>query len=164
MGIVLYVIRQSEVDDVRQVVDIEAARRHVCCHEQLGQMLPELLHRQVTLGLGEVAVERLGVVAVANQLVGNLLRLGLRTAEDDGKDTGIIVHDALQGKVFVLGIHHIIDMVDVLSPLVSGAHHNLLMLMQIVLGDTFHLPAHRRREHQRVVCLWQRLKHLVDIL
>jgi len=38
-------------------------------------MLAELLHRQVALLLREVAVQRLGVVAVAYQFVGHLLRL-----------------------------------------------------------------------------------------
>ena len=54
-------------------------------------MLAELLHREVTLLLREIAVERLGIVAVFYELVGHFLRLKLRTTEDDGIDAWVIV-------------------------------------------------------------------------
>ena len=162
VGIVLDVVGQPEVDHVRQVVHVEATGSHVRCHEQLRQMLAELLHRQVALGLREVAVQRLGIVAVADELVGHLLRLHLGAAEDDGEDAGVVVHDALQGEVLVLGVHHIIDVVHVLGPFVARAHHDLLVVVQVVLGDTLHLTAHRGREHQGVMLCWQGLEDLVD--
>ena len=49
VGIVLYVIRQTVVDDVRQVVNVESACCHICSHQQLYGMLTELLHGQVAL-------------------------------------------------------------------------------------------------------------------
>ena len=70
-----------------------------------------------------------GIVAVADELVGYFLCLNLCAAEDNGKDAGIIVHDALQGEILVLGIDHIIDMVDVLSTLITTAYHNLLVVV-----------------------------------
>ena len=54
--------------------------------------------------------------------VGNLLRLHLRATEDDGEDARMVVHDALQSQVFVLGVHQIVDMVHVLGALVSATH------------------------------------------
>ena len=119
VGVVLDVFGQTEVDDVRQVVDVQSACCHVGGHEQLRQVLAELLHREVALLLREVAVQGLGVVAVLDELVGYLLRLYLRAAEDDGKDARVVVDDTLQRQVFILGVDHIIDMVDVLGTLVS---------------------------------------------
>ena len=49
VGIVLDVVGQSIVDDVRQVVDIQTTRCHICCHQQLYGVLAELLHGQVAL-------------------------------------------------------------------------------------------------------------------
>ena len=109
-------------------------------------------------------MQRLGIIAVLDQFIGYLLRLHLRTAEDDGEDTGIVVHDALQGEVLVLRIDHIIDVVHVLRTLIARADDNFLMVVQISLGNTFHFAAHRSREHQRIVFSGQRLENLVDIL
>ncbi len=64
-------------------------------------------------------MQRLGVVAVAYELVGHLLCLLLCAAEDDGKDARVEVDDALQGQILVLGVHHIIDVVYALGALVA---------------------------------------------
>ena len=130
MGIVLDIIGQAEVNDVRQVVDIQTTGCDIGSHQQLRQMITEFLHRQVTLLLGEVAVQRLGIIAVADELVGNLLRLDLRTTEDDGEDARIVVDDALQGEVLVFGVHHIIDVVDALCTLVTTTYYYLLVVVQ----------------------------------
>ena len=45
------VVGQTVVDDVGEVVNVEAACRHVGGHEQLGHMVAEFLHRQVALRL-----------------------------------------------------------------------------------------------------------------
>ena len=50
------VVRQVIVDDVSQVVDVEAACCHVCCHEYLGEALAEMRHHEVSLGLRKVAM------------------------------------------------------------------------------------------------------------
>ena len=54
--VVLYVVGQSVVDDVRQVINIEATGSHVGSYQQLDRVLTELLHRQVALLLRQVAV------------------------------------------------------------------------------------------------------------
>ena len=131
---------------MRQIVDVESACRHVRSHEKLHRVLTELLHRQVALLLAQVAVQGLGVVAVLDEFIGNLLRFDLRAAEDDGEDVGIEVDNTLQRQVFIPGMHHVIDMVHVLGALVARAHDNLFVVVQIVFGDAFHLLVHRSRE------------------
>lgn len=45
-----------------------------------------------------------GVVTVVDELVGNLLSLAFCATENYGVYPWIIVDDALQGKIFILGI------------------------------------------------------------
>ena len=145
-----------------QVVHIQSSCSHIRSHEQLCQVLTELLHRQVTLLLGEVAMQRLRIIAILNQFVGYLLRLYLRTAENDGEDTGIEIYDTLQRQVFILGIHHIIDVIHILCTLITATNHDLFVIMQIGLRHTLHLLTHRGREHQGAVFSRQRLEYLID--
>ena len=109
-------------------------------------------------------MQRLGVVAVVYQLVGYLLRLALRAAEYYGEDFGIVVHDALKGEVFVLGVDHIIYVVDVFGALVAASHHDFLRVGEVVARYLFDFLAHRCREEQRVAVLRHAGKYFVDAL
>ena len=106
-------------------------------------MLTKLLHGEVALLLTEVAMQTLSIISVFNQFVGNLLCLDLCSTEDDGKDTGIEIHDTLQCQVFVPGVYHVIDMIHVLGTLVAAAYHNLLVVVQVVQGNFLNFLAHR---------------------
>ena len=88
----------------------------------------------------------LSIISVLNQLIGNLLRLSLCTAEHNCINLWIEVNQSLQGKVLFACIHHIIDMVYTLSTLVTATHYNLFIVMQITLCNTLYLTTHRRRE------------------
>ena len=147
---------------MRQVVHVESTGCHIGSHEQLHGVLAELLHGQVALLLAQVAVQGLGIVAVAYQLVGYLLGFQLGAAEDDGKNLGIVVHNALQGQVLVLRLHHIIKVVDVLGALVTAADNNSLVILKVLLGHSLHLAAHGGREHQRGVIVGQCLEDFID--
>ena len=164
MGVVLDIVGQSEVDDMRQIVHIQSACSDICCHKQLRQVVTELLHRQVALLLRKVAMQRLRIITVFDEFVGNLLRLNLRATEYDGEDTGIIINDAFQRQILILGVHHIIDMVHVFGPFVTAAHHDFLIVVQIFLSHALHLLAHRGREHQRVMLLGERFEDFVDTI
>ena len=107
-------------------------------------------------------MQRLGVVSVVYELVGHLLRLALRAAEYYGEYLWVVVNDTLQGEVFVLGVDHIIYVVDVLGALVAAAHYYLFRLAQVVAGYFLYLLAHRCREEQRVAVFGHALKYLVN--
>ena len=164
MGIALDIVWQSIVDDMRQIVHVETTRRHIGCHQQLHGVLAELGHRQVTLLLRKVAVEAFRIIAIANQLVGHLLRFEFRAAENDGKDARIVIHDTFQRSILVLGIHHIIDMVHVLGTFITATHDDLLRILEEVLGNLFDFPTHRGREEQRIAVLGHTGQDGIDIL
>ena len=74
-------------------------------------------------------MQRLRIITVFDEFVGNLLRLNLRATEDDGEDTGIIIDDAFQRQILILGVHHIIDMIHVFGPFVTTAHDDFLIVV-----------------------------------
>ena len=162
VGVVLYIVGQAVVDDMRQIIHIQATGSHIGSHQQLRKVMTELLHGEVALRLTEVAVQTLGIIAVLDQLVGNLLRLNLRPAEDNGEDARIEVNNALQSQILIPGVHHVIHMVHILGTLVPTAHHNLLMVVQVVQRYLLDLLAHGSREEQGITLCRHMLKYLVD--
>ena len=102
------------------------------------------------------------VISVADKLVRHLLRFSLGAAEYDAVDARIIVDDALQCQVFVLGIHHIIYVVDVLCALIARANHYFLVVMQVATRNLLYLLTHRSREEQRIAVLRNILENLID--
>ena len=149
--IILHIIRHSIVDNVCQVVHIQSAGCHIRSHQQLCSVLTELLHGKVALLLGEVAMQSIGIIAVANQVISHLLRLHTRATENNSIDTRIEIHQTFQGQVLILGMNHVIDVIDVLSTLVATTHLNLTFLLQIILGYTFYLLTHGSAEEKRTV-------------
>ena len=162
--IVLHVIRHTVVDDVCQVVHIQSSGCHIRCHQQLGTMLAELLHGQVALLLGKVAMQSISIITITNQVVSHLLRLHSGTTEYNGIDTRIEVHQTLQGQVLILGVHHIIDMIDVFSSLVAATHLDLALLLQVVLGNTLYLLTHGSTEEKSTVLLRNTLEDSIQLL
>ena len=75
--------RHVEVDDVGQLLDVEAAGRHVGRDQQFGAAAAQASHDPVALVLAHAAVQRLGAVAAPVQGLGDLVDLFAGTAEDD---------------------------------------------------------------------------------
>ena len=88
--------------------------------------------------------------------------LGLCAAEHDAVYAWIIVHNALKGKILVLGIDHIIYVVNVLGTLVARTNYNLLIIVQVALGNLLNLLAHCGREEQRVTVGRNRLEYFIN--
>ena len=148
--VVFHVVGQAVVDYVREVFHVESARRHVGSHEELRAVLAELLHREVALRLREIAVEGFGVVAVADQEVCDFLRFHAGAAKHDGIDARVVVHDTLECQILVAGVDEVVNMIDVLRPLVARADHDFLVIFEVTLGDALYFLAHSGGEEQRV--------------
>ena len=162
VSVVLHVVGESVVDHVGEFVHIEAARRHVGGHEELRAVVAELLHREVALCLRQIAVQSLGAVAVADEMVGHFLRFETRAAEDDAVDARIVVDNALKGGIFVLCAHGIIDVVHVLCALVAAAHHDFAVIAEVVFGNALNVGPHGGREEERLVLRGDGRKDFVD--
>ena len=57
MGIALGIVRESEVNNVRQVLNVNSTGCYVGAHKKLNTLVTEGLHNQVTLLLAQVAVQ-----------------------------------------------------------------------------------------------------------
>ena len=95
-------------------------------------------------------------------MVGHLLRFETRAAEDDAVDAGIVVDNALEGGIFVLCAHGIVDVVHVLRALVAAAHHDFAVVAEVVFGDALNVGAHGGREEERLVLGGDGGKDFVD--
>ena len=164
VGIAFCVVGHAIVDDMGQVVHVQSACRHIGGNEQLGAVFAELLHGEVALLLAQFAMQGIGVVSVAYQIIRHLLCLHSGAAEDDGVDAGIEVHNALQCQVFVFGVNHIIDVVYAFGSFVSASHLDGVRAVQVVFGNAFDFLAHGGAEKQCAALLGNALKDSVQVL
>ncbi len=82
MNVVLGRIRQLEIDDVRELLDIEPPRRDIGCNQHSDFSRLELVERLRALTLGLVPVNRRGVHARTIQLVRQPVRAQPRRVEN----------------------------------------------------------------------------------
>ena len=164
VGVTCHIIRQPIVDNVSQIIYVQTTGSHIGSHQELNGMVAELLHGEVTLLLTQVAVQRLCIITILNQLICNILSLQLGAAEDNRKDAWIEIHHALQGEILVLGIYQIVDVVYMLSTLVTRTHYDFLVVVQVVEGNLLDVLAHCSREEQGVSILRNVLEDGIDAL
>ena len=146
VGVALDVIGQAVVDDVREVIHVQPASRHVSRDEELEIADTELLHHVVTLSLRELAVQGISIVAITDKLIGDLLSLTTRAAEDDTVDIGVVVGDTLQSKVLVACRYDVVVVTDILIPLVLCPDDDLFGLVHVGGSDGADLTGHRSGE------------------
>ncbi len=153
VGVYSRIVGQTVVDYVGEVVDIEASRGNVGSYQESDYAVAEFPHHDIALLLAQVAVQSVGVVTVADKLVGDFLGVATCAAEYDSVDAGVIVGDTLQCQVFILGIDHVVYMTHILCALVAGAYHNFFRLVHEPFCDFSHLCRHccREKEHFAVV-------------
>src|SRR5437899_2849569 len=84
MNIVLGMDRHVEIEDVRQALDVETARRNIARDQQADLVVLEALKRLGALGLRHVAVQRGDVKAMTRQRFLQDVDILLAIAEDDG--------------------------------------------------------------------------------
>ena len=159
-----HIIRQTVVDNVSQIIYVQTTGSHIGSHEELNGMVAELLHGEVTLLLTQVAVQRLCIITILNQLICNILSLQLSAAEDNCKDAWIEIHHTLQGEILVLGIYQIVDVVYMLSTLVARTHYDFLVVVQVVEGNLLDVLAHGSREEQSISIFRNVLEDGIDAL
>ena len=92
---------------------------------------------------------------------GRLVDLMHRGKADLSQVTNIVLDEADEmlnmgfsdsiNEIFVLGVHHIINVVNALSTLVAASYNNLLIVVQILLGYALNFLTHSGREHQRMM-------------
>ena len=99
--VVLGLHRQVVVDDVRDALHVDAARGDVGGHEHFQPAAAQRLQRAVARALVHVAVHGRGRVALAVQVLRELVGVALGRGEDDGLQHVRLAEDGLQQAVLV---------------------------------------------------------------
>ena len=105
VGVVRRLARKRVVEDVCEVVHVDATRGHVGGHENLEVLLLEPQHDAVALGLRHLAVQGVGPVAALEQLFGQRLGVAAGAAEHHPVKLGVKVEEARNGLGFVRVTH-----------------------------------------------------------
>ena len=84
VGVGLWRIRHIVIDDVRDLGDVNAARRDVCGDQDVNRAAFEATHHPLACILRHVALERGGVETGALQFTRQRLRAALGARKDDG--------------------------------------------------------------------------------
>ena len=162
----LGVRRQIVVDDVRDVPDVEPARRHVGGDEQVGRGRSDALHDRVALALLHAAVQCLGAVAMGVQRLDERIHLQPRPAEDDRGRRALHVENAVERGCFVAMTDDVGDLADPgnrarrLFPGDRDASRGF----EVTLGDLQDPGGQRRREQRRLPRVRCFLQDGVEIL
>lgn len=142
----LGVLGRGVADHVRQVADVDAARRHVSRDEDAQLARFDACHRALARGLRQVAADLVGVEAVALEVRRHEAHVVLRVAEDD-RALGIFhFENAAQVGLFLLRGRHVVRMLDLARRGVSLDEREELRLVEEVARERQDFLRHRRGE------------------
>jgi hypothetical protein len=135
VGVYLDFIGQVVVDYVADVLHIKAARGHIGRHEQLQVIFAKTLHHPVAVALRQVAVQGIGVVAVANHLLGHFFGVVFCAAKNQAINAGQRVNHAFEGGKTIIHAAHIVDVLDVFVGLIAFTGGQLQRIVHIIVRN-----------------------------
>ena len=159
------VVRGLVVDDVGDVVDVDAAGCDVGGHEDLDRAVAEGTQGLLAGRLPHVAVDGADGETAARQLLGDLRSGALRAGEDDRPAAALRLQDAGGHGGLVHAVRHEHDLLrggvglggaDVLGP-------DVHRLGEEAAGQGDDRPRHRRGEQHRLVRVGERREDLLDV-
>ena len=148
MHVVVGRVRQVEVDHVRQLLDVEPARRDVGRDEDPHLARLELLERLHALDLRPVAVDRGGMHALAVQLVGEPVCADARRDEDEHLLHAARLDEMHEQLALALARHRVDDVRDQVRGRVLRRDLHGNRVAQEGLGEDSDLVRQRGREQQ----------------
>ena len=164
VDVVLVVAGHVVVDDVIDVVDVDAARGHVGGHQQRDAGGLERVHHAGALGLVQVAVQRLGGDAVAHEVLGDLLHHRLGVAEDHAQ-LGLVGAQQQVQRVQLAAHGHVhVDLADVLQRHLLAVDLDHVGLGEVGLRQLQDGIGHGGGEEHRLAGLRHVLQDRLDVL
>ena len=155
---------EGVVDDVREVRDVDAARRDVGRDEIVQVLVLHPAHHALAILLRQVARDRLGVDAALAQELGDQRRVLARVAEDDGAVGLLDFEHAHQIAGAPHAAHHVVAVRDLVHADEVGRELDLLRLAHVARADALDVFGDRRREEQRLAFGRAALDDLGDLL
>ena len=135
--------RHIEVDDMRDVVDVNAARRNVGRNQHLNVTFHEVIQGALTRVLRLVAVECDGIDAGHRQTFGNTVRATLGTREHDRTFAGWVSKKGVQAALLFSRAdnHHLL--VDTIDNAMLGRQVDAERVLQHVVSELLDFRRHR---------------------
>ena len=155
VDVVLGVERHVEVEDRRQVDDVEAARGDVGRDQHVDLARLERLERLQPLVLRLVAVQRVGAQAVALERARQPGAAELGVDEDERLGDRALLQDLQHGAPLVVGRDAVEVLLDVGRGRVRPRHLDHDRVLQVAFGEAPDLGREGRREEQRLALLGQ---------
>ena len=163
MDVVLGHHRQLEVDDVRQAVDVEAARGDLGGDEDRRPAGLEVGQRADPLSLALVAVDRDGRDAVAAELLGESIGAVLRAREHQRLVDGAGADEVAQQLALALAVDRVDDLRHERRGGVARRDLDRRRLVQEAAGERPDLLGERRREQQVLAAGGQDVEDAADV-
>ncbi len=114
--------RDIEVDDVRDVLDVESACRHVGRDEDVERAVTEAAHDPVAALLAQAAVQCCCLMAPGAEGFGEIVDLTARPAEDQGRRRVLHVEDPAQRRELVGPPHDVRHLADASGAVADWSH------------------------------------------
>ncbi|EWS52902.1 hypothetical protein X551_04306 [Methylibium sp. T29] len=164
MHVVLGHVGQLEIDDVRQLVDVDAARGDVGCHQHLERAALEVGQRLGARGLALVAVDRHRGDALVVQILGEAVGAVLHAAEHQHLVPILALDQVGQQFLLLVAVDRMDLLRDGLDGAVAARHLDHLRAVQQAVGQGLDLVAEGRAEQQALLLLRHDRQHLLDVV
>ena len=158
-------MRNIVVNDMRNALHVEPARRHIGGHQNIEMTFPEPVHRRLALLLGDIAVERRGCITARFELVGQLFRRRFGAHKHNHAIKRFGFQNAGQCIHLVASADHPVTLANRFRRLLLHLDGHLFGMIQMLLGNFANHRRHGGRE-QRDLTLIRRLLqnplHIID--
>ena len=142
------ILRNIIIDDMGDIINIDAASRHIRCNEHIDLARAELFHDPVTLGLAQVAMQTVCQIASRLQSSYEIIDAALRAAEDDDLSGILDIQHAAEALQLLARL--VIDLVDERYGKIFPADAHGLRVLHIASGQLRNRCRHRCRKEQRL--------------
>ena len=144
-----------EIDDMRDAVDVEAARRDVGCDEGADAAAAKRFERTFPLVLALVAVDRASRDPAVIEMLGDLVGAAFRSCEDE-RPGHSRVGEKLDEEIALAACFYEHDLVvDAVGGFRHRSHGHLDRIDEKVARERGDFVGHRRREKQVLPAFWK---------
>ena len=163
MRVVLIALRCGVVDHVRDVRHVNATRRHICCHEDIGRVALELAQCALPLTLRLVAVDGIAAKATGVERLAKPVRAALGFFKDNYLAVVVVRQDIVQLLQLVRAVTVKDDILLDTVARVTRLDGDHLRAIAEVINQFTHARIHRRGEKVRLALRGTRAKDRAHI-
>ena len=163
MGVVGKIIGNVQVEDMRQILNIEPASSHIRGDEHLQFVPSELVGHSVPLHLTEVAVEGIGAIGPLTEFIRQFLRIHFGAAEHDAAHIGFRIQKTAKSFRPILGHDQCIFMLDHAVDFIWPAESDLFRIIHEFFYDPLQVWVECGREQPGITGRRRILKNAINV-